>query len=358
MRIFIGLFAHWDSIIRVKDGFLISNETKPADPNRKLSEIAEVNHVLRRRGDSESLITEKLYNELKKLFPERERRPGGNAANAAVALGELGRECVLSCPARPKSLMMNLAGYPISLAYQGSFVNPLKTKFDANEFEHICFEAQGYKKIFTYDTMTEEFWLDSHFWDIVQKADFLYLCGFHLVNEKYSHKIDYVADLLESRTFKTHMELGRGTRTIQYAIKKLLEKNCIDSLGMSEDELELLGIQGSPVQIKEQALEFLNSYGLERLALHTRRYRLTVTKGDVRRNITAAEYSMQVSAARTLGSISRNMDKAKSFPLTRIKSERGKNFLILPVYRNPAPRVVVGLGDTSSIIDATIALGE
>ena len=94
MKIFVGLFAHWDSVIRVKDNFLISKDVKPAHPHHKLSEIAEVNDILSKPGDSERLITGKLYNELKKLFPEREKRPGGNAANAAVALGELGTECV------------------------------------------------------------------------------------------------------------------------------------------------------------------------------------------------------------------------------------------------------------------------
>ena len=278
MKTFIGLFAHWDSVIRVKDGFLISKDIKSAQPNHKLSEISEVNDILSRPGDSERLITGRLYNEFRKLFPEREKRPGGNAANAAVALGELGIECVLSCPARPKSLMMNLANYPITLAHQGSFVSPLKASFDANEFEHVCFEAQGYKKIFTYDTMTEECWLDSHFWDSVNKADLLYLCGFHLINEKYSHKIDYIIDLLEDRRFRTHLELGRGSGTIDYAIKKLLEKNCIDSIGLSEEELEFLGIRGDLNHIKESAIQFLNTHSLERLAVHTKNYRLTVTR--------------------------------------------------------------------------------
>jgi ADP-dependent phosphofructokinase/glucokinase len=358
MRIFAALFAHWDSVIRVRDGFMISGDTKAAKPHSKLSEVAEVNYVLSRPGDSESLITGKLYSELRKLFPEREKRPGGNAANAAIALGELGTGCVLSCPARPKSLMMSLSNYPITLTHRGSFVSPLKVNFDANEFEHLCFEAQGYKKIFTYDTMTENCWLDSNFWDSVNRADLLYLCGFHLVNERHCQKIDYLADLLEDRNFRTHMELGRGSGAIDYAIKKLLEKNCIDSMGLSEEELELLGIQGDISQIRESAVQFLSSHGLERLVLHTRDYRLTVTRGDIGRSMKAAEYSRQVSAARTLGSISKNMDRAKSLPLTKVRKEKGRNFLLIPVYSNASPKAVVGLGDTSSIVDAMLALGE
>jgi ADP-dependent phosphofructokinase/glucokinase len=355
MKIFLGLFAHWDSVVKLREGFRLPGGSRKPSPGEKVSDISEVGYLLEQGDDAEFLITERLYNEMKKLFPERERRPGGNAVNAAIALGELGKGCVLSCPIRPKGLMMSLAAYPIRVVQDGATSSPLKAAFGRDEFEHMCFEMKDRKKIFTYDTMTEECWLDKAFWESVKSADFLYLCGFHLVTEAHKPKIDYVSDLLQGRGFRTHLELGHGTDTIRYAIRKLVDRGCIDSIGMNEGEASLLGIAGGPADARETAREFLRSSGVQRLAIHTKEYRLTVFRGDPGKNLRAAEYSRQAAAARTLGNIKENMEKAKTLSLTGTKAERGRDYVLLPVYSNTKPKAVVGLGDMSSVIDAMVA---
>jgi ADP-dependent phosphofructokinase/glucokinase len=338
MKPFLGLFAHWDVIAR---------QEPPAFLRKHFS----------KKSDSEIFITENLHSRILSYLANPERMMGGNATNAAVTLSELGIACVLSCPARPQRLMAGLSRYRISLMSDGKEKSPLSCIRKDENPEHIIFEMGEYRKIFNYDAVQKRFLLDRDFWDSIKNANYLFLSGFHTIPKRHRKKVGEIADLLERRKFKTHMELGYGKGSMGYAVKKLVDRNCIDSLGMNETELGVLGISGSnPLVLKEKLLSFLERTSLERIAMHTREFRLSVFRKDAGRNRKAAELSIQACAAKALGGIKENMDKAKSIPASRVNVSKGKDFLIIPTRIVEEPKIIVGLGDAAAVTDSFYVL--
>jgi len=338
MKPFLGLFAHWDVVTRQEPpGFLKEYFT--------------------RKSDSEIFITEKVHSRISSSLAGAERIIGGNAANAAVALSELGIPCILSCPARSRPFMSELAKHKIFLMSGGKESAPMKCARPDKGPEHIIFEMGSYRKIFNYDEVERDFLLDRDFWDSLKNANYLFLSGFQTTPEKQKQKVREMADFLESRKFKVHMELGYGKGLTKYALKLLLDRNCIDSLGMNETELGALGIPGiNPLILKERLLEFMQKAGLERMSLHTREYRLSVFRKDMERNMKAAELSIQACAAKALGGIKQNMEKAKSIQRSTVKTGKGDGFFIIPTRIVESPKIIVGLGDAAAAADSFYAL--
>lgn len=351
MRVFIGLFTNLDFVI--KDFNILNLTAEPVAPSKVLlSKPGEVLHVLKQKYDSEHLIDEELFDLIKKNSKWK-TKIGGNAGNASIALSELGIPCVLSCPVRPKSIMELLNEHGgIKIANEGGFANPIEAIRKDPEYEHLCFEEKDHRKIFTFDTMSHECMLDEHFWDKIHKADMLWFCGFHLVSPNYKDKVDRISDIIEEAKCKVHLELGDGTDTMRYAIKKLTGEGVVHSLGMNELETKFIGFEGNPLENTDFFSEFMKRSSLERLTIHSIEYRLTFFRKDKEKNSKAAEYSMKVSAAKTFGNIKENLERVSNLRRYYVKKIEGKDFILIPAYVTPKPKVITGIGDTSSISDA------
>ena len=357
MNVFLGLFTNLDSIIKHYDTRKFKG-IEPLKPSKGvLSKLGEVVYVLKQRGDSEHLISKGLFEFLNKNF-DGEKKIGGNAGNAALILSELGIPCLLSCPSRPKTMMDMLSKYKgVKMAKGRGFVNPLEAVRDDPEFEHLSFEREDYRKIFTFDPVSFECVLDKDFWEKISSADLLWLCGFHLVSEKYGHKVNVISDMLEESKCKVHLELGEGTETIRYAIKKFVNSGVLHSLGMNEIETKFIGFEGDPLEDTDFFSEFMKAGGLERLTIHSKEYRLTFFRKNREKNMKAGEESLKLSAAKTFGSMRKNLEGVSKLERYKLKKIEGKNFVLIPAYMTPKPKVLTGLGDTCSIVDALISLG-
>ncbi len=357
MRIFVGLFTNLDSIITDYDTKKFEG-IEPVKPSKEiLSKPGEIVYVLENeRKDCECLIDKELFEFLKGNF-KGIRKIGGNAGNAALVLNELGIPCVLSCPLRPKSIMEMLSKHKgIELANKRGFVEPLETIMDDPEFEHLSFERKDHRKIFTFDPASYECRLDEHFWKNINFADMLWLCGFHLVSPTYRNKVDLISDILTGKKCKVHLELGEGTETIRYAIKKLTDEGVLNSLGMNECETKFIGFEGDPLENPGFFSEFMKSSGLDRLTIHSIKYRLTFFRKDREKNSKAGEYSVKVPAAKLFGGIKENLERVSKLDRYEVKKIEGKDSVLIPAYVTPEPKVITGIGDASSIADALIAL--
>lgn len=356
MKIFLGLFTNLDSVIKDYD----TGEFKGIEPvkpsNEILLEPGEVLYVLKQKHDSEHLINKKLFEFLKKNFRGK-RKIGGNAGNASLILSELGTPSFLSCPTRPKSIMKILGKHKgIKVAGERVFLNPLDAARKDPEYEHLCFEGRDYRKIFTFDPVSYECMLDEYFWKKIKLADILWLCGFHLVSWKYRKKVDMVADMLAEAKCKVHLELGEGTETIRYAVKRLTDRGVLNSLGMNECETRFLGFEGNPIKDTEFFTEFLKDSCLERLTVHSKQYRITFFRKDREKNLKAGEESVKVSAAKTFGNIKENLGRVSKLERYKLKKLESKNFVIIPACVTPRPKFLTGLGDACSVVDAVISM--
>lgn len=339
MKPFLGLFANWD---------VIAGQEPPPFLGKFFKD----------KKDSEQHISRELHSRISSSLSNPKRIIGGNAGNAAVTLSELGIPCVLSCPARPAALMQELSRHRIFLMSGGRETPPKKCSRQDEGSETIIFERDGYRKNFNYNVVQKDLLLDRDFWDSLKNASYLFLSGFHCVPEKHRKKADEIADFLEDRKFKVHLEIGYGRKSLmKYSTRMLIERNCLDSLGMNETELGVIGISGNnSLEIKESLLTFLEKTSLERISLHSREYRLTVFRKEPERNIKAAEFSIQACAAKALGGIRENLGKAKKLPLSGISAAKSGNFFIIPTRIAESPKVIVGLGDTAAVTDSFYAL--
>jgi len=356
MKIFLGLFTNLDSIITNYDTGKFEG-IEPVKPSKEiLSEPGEVVYVLKQKHDSEHLIDKKLFEFLKRNFGGR-KKIGGNAGNASVILSELGIPSILSCPLRPRSIMEILSKYKgIKLTNKTGFVDPIETIRDDLEFKHMCFEEKDHRKIFTFDPPSFDCMLDENFWEKINFADILWLCGFHLVSQKCKNKVDSISDMLAEAKCKVHLELGEGTETIRYAIGKLIDNGVLHSLGMNELETKFIGFEDNPLENTEFFTEFMKTNNLERLTIHSKEYRFTLFQKDREKNIKAGEESVKLSAARTFGNIKKNLDKVSKLERYKLKKIKNRNFVLIPAYVTPRPKVLTGLGDVCSVVDALISL--
>jgi ADP-dependent phosphofructokinase/glucokinase len=338
MKPFLGLFAHWDVVARQEPPAFLEKFFKD-------------------RKDGEYIISKGLKERISSRLESPRRGIGGNAGNAAVTLSDMGIPCVLSCPARAEPFMEELGKHRIFLMSGGRETSPLKCARPDAEPEHIVLEREGYRKIFNYDPVQRKFIPDEDFWDSLKNANYLFLSGFHVVPERHRKRVDEIADYLEKRKFKVHLELGRVKGLMKHSIKRLLDRGCLDSIGMNETELETVGVKGcDPKEMAERMLSFIQRSGLERMSLHSRDYRLTVFTKALERNRRAAELSIQACAAKALGGIKENLQKAGKVPLSGIRPLKSRNFLLMPSRIVENPKIIVGMGDTAAVTDSFFAM--
>ncbi|MEM5812366.1 MAG: ADP-dependent glucokinase/phosphofructokinase [Candidatus Aenigmatarchaeota archaeon] len=338
MRPFLGLFSQQDLIARQEPPDFLSR-------------------FFIKKEDSEHYISKSLHNRILSSLTNPRREIGGNAGNAAVTLSEIGMYSVLSCPRREKSFMESLSKHKIFLIKEGKEISPVKCSRNEKTPEHIIFEMDGYRKIFNYDVVQQKFILDMDFWNSIKKAGYLFLSGFHTVPEKHMKKVNEIADFLEKRSFKVHLELGFGKDTVKYSAKKLIDRNCIDSVGMNDTETDIIGItKAQPNKMAENALAFLEKTGIERISIHSREYRLIIFRRNLQKNLRAAEFSIDVCAAKALGNIKDNLENARSVPFSGVQLIKQKNFFIIPSRIVEKPKIIVGMGDAAAVTESYYAL--
>ncbi|HDD45905.1 MAG TPA: hypothetical protein ENG42_00370 [Candidatus Aenigmarchaeota archaeon] len=338
--ILCALFTNWDRIIKSK------LENIPT----KLRYFFKV-----KDGDEEVTIDKKVYDYLREKFSKSERRIGGNAGNASIALAKLSIPSVLSMPIRPKSLIHELSGLPIKVAKGKRFERPEKCVRSDPEFEHFIFELNGCRKILTYDRMSNELWLDEDFWNNIKRAKLLYISGFHLVHEKYRKRIEYICDILSEFKGKVWLEVGTGTSSMNFALRRMLDNQIITHIGMNDIEAgeikRNMKVHGS---LEELASYISKEYGIH-VTIHSREARI-VADSNVKRYLPSVELSIKVCAALSMGGIERIND-ISMLTLSNVRKVITQKLAVLPTYINETPLQLTGLGDASSIIEFALVNG-
>ncbi len=225
MNIWVGLFAHLDLIVRPSPEDLLRLRGMGfSDPNR------------------EYFITEEEYKTVGSFLKVRSVEVGGNAGNMAYFLGNLGVECNLSAPVRPRSLTRLFDGLPVFV-----WNHRRKRMEDAArrdpEFAHIILEIlpplvnEGARMILTWDRMVREGWHDPGFFANMRDG-VLIVSGFHLMRKQ---RVEwFVRRIREAREegVKVYVEAGEPNESMVYAIKLLGDG--ADVVGMNEREASAL----------------------------------------------------------------------------------------------------------------------
>ena len=382
-RVATGLYVNWDSAVKVDEEILgwLEGVRKAKPESLILEREEEAAYLLDealKKGGGEHLISERLYQRLKDLtYGKVERRLGGNGFNMGRALLELGVRPLVSYPCRPPSIMY--ASPTFKVAHKGRFRLPSQAIRPGDpEYDHLAFEfsrqpelgieATG-RIIFSWDRMSSEGWFDEEFLEFAVKAehtDVLVLAYAHLLLPAYKKRTDLVADMLEeeARRPKVHLEFGEGCReSMEYAFKRLTDGGCLDSVGMNEREcMEHLGAKSTSLEsLVNAAMEALNAYGLERICIHTSDYVFVCSKLDEKLEAEALDSAVKASAAQTLGGeISRNLGKISAFQRSgygfAVRRFEGFRLILVPTYVNPSPKILTGLGDVFTAVQAVRAL--
>lgn len=364
MSVFLGLFTNLDRIISGYDVSEIGNVDPLKPSGAVLTKPGEVLYALEKGDcDCEHVISRRIYDFLSERFPGKVQI-GGNAGNAAVTLSELGVESVLSCPMRPEKLLRMLGRHKgIRIASSRRIEKPADVRQQGTCFEHLCFEKGRSRKIFTFDPASCRCEIDGDFWNNVGKDDLLWLGGLHLVSWRCRKKIDMIADSISESGCRVHLETGEDTSAMRYAIKVLSGRRVLDSLGMNEFETKLIGLEGKELGDKGDCLkgadslsDFAEESGLERVTVHSKDYRFTFFRKGRERNVSAGKESVRISQAKMLGGIKKNLHTIPYPAGIREGKAKGGRYVIIPTLKRLEPRTLTGLGDTSSVIDALVAL--
>ena len=220
----IGLFSHIDSVSRGTLDLLLQLK------GMKITEHGK-----------EYFVDKTQFKTIRTLMKTRETRVGGNAGNAAFFLGNLGIECVLSAPKRPKELMGFFDRLPVF--FWGIRKKRAKSAVkDDPVHEHIVIElfpplSNSKRTVISWDPVTVEGQLDVGFWKKMQSGLF-FLSGLHLIEKKSS--VDVIIDKLKDRKVRTYLEIGEPTKVMKYAVKKLSDEELINHIGMNEREAKAI----------------------------------------------------------------------------------------------------------------------
>jgi len=101
----------------------------------------------------------------------------------------------------------------------------------------------------------------------------------------------------------------------------------------------------------------LETYNLKRVCVHTKKFAFSVSDNDYDKEFDALTSGCLVAAAKTFGKL--NLEEAGKLKTTekQVKKKIGKHKLCLvPCLQNPDPKVLAGIGDAFTSIQAVKAL--
>lgn len=354
LKVATGLYSNLDSIIKVDNNVL--NWIKNSNGIKGgliLNSIEEVIYSLQnsiKNGDNESIISKEVYEKLDSLFTEREFRIGGNGNNAGRTLLELGLEPLVSYPIRPEKLMN--ASPKFKIAVGNSIKTPKEAirKNDPN-YDHIIFESENWRNIFTWDLMTTRGVFDEDFIKFAFKpsfTDIAIISYAHFLLPRYKKRTDYLLDFIKNKRPRIHLEFGMSCEeSMEYAMKRFAENEACDSWGMNERECRIYLKAGSETKdLIEATLQAVKDYNLKRICVHSSKFAFSISKFDMKREIEALSSAHLFTALK-------NSDKI-SFKKGKIikKKLKNYNFCLVPSFFNPKPKKLTGLGDSFAAIQA------
>jgi len=226
-------------------------------------------------------------------------RLGGNAGIMANVLAARGAMPVLNAPALSQRMAGMIHPY-VRLPLQGKLVEPVRA-VNEREMVHFVFEfVQGTavrtgrrevvarksnRLIATFDPLNSRLCTDSDFDSFCSKNirsfDGALISGFHLVpnfgfREIYKEKIAQIASWRDGNPeLYTHAEMGSFQQPEM--MKYLVARLPADSLGLNEDELAMIcGPTSGWRRTLESAKWLMRGLGLQRVAIHTRDYILSL----------------------------------------------------------------------------------
>ncbi|MFH1327703.1 MAG: ADP-dependent glucokinase/phosphofructokinase [Candidatus Bathyarchaeota archaeon] len=367
-KVAAGLYANWDSKVKVDDKIVDWTKSVATKPKGAfLTSIAETAYTLKesfRKGGEEFLISKRIYSTLDDMFKHRKRELGGNGLNMGKTLHELGFKPLVSYSSRPSRLM--LASPRLKVACGKTVKTPREAvRSGDQEYDHIVFEFKENQKkgiltsgrhILSWDVMSSTGIFDYDFLEYASNPkliDVLLISYAHLLLPRYKKKTDEIIERLNRpRRPKVHLELGRGSEeSVRYALKMFADYNCSDSWGMNEDEcIMYLGAKSKNVEdIIDATTRGIRKYNLDRICVHSPDFVFSVSKYSFQKELNSLSRGCIVSAALTLGGISRNLKNARFLlksKVTPVKRKVGKYHLcLIPTYINPKPKTLTGLGD-------------
>jgi ADP-dependent phosphofructokinase/glucokinase len=347
-----GLYSHLDSVIKVNKDILrwIENSKAKKPKDFVLGSIEEVAYVLKNSNDdNESIISKKVFDELKSTFPKRELRTGGNGNNMGRALFGLGIIPLVSYPTRPEKLMRASPDFKVAL---GDKLKTPKRAIRKNdpEYEHIIFESNKWRNILTWDMMASQGIFDADFLKLAFNSKFtdIAIIGYaHLLLPKYKRRTDYLLDFVKNKRPKVHLEFGLGCEeSMRYAMKRLSENGACDSWGLDEKECKvyLKAKSESINDLMEAALEAVKEYNLKRICIHSSKFAFSVSKYDVNKEVEALKAGCLIASSKASNKTIKGQILKKKI--------NNYNFCLVPSFFNPHLRKITGLGDIFAAVQA------
>jgi ADP-dependent phosphofructokinase/glucokinase len=360
-RVATGLYSHIDSVIKVDREVLgwIRMSKPKAIKSGTLGSIGEVICALKESIetiDDERLISESVFKSLRAQFPRREVRTGGNGNNMGKALLELGLVPLVSYPCRPEKLMRISGKFKVACGRKLEHpMNAIRNKDP--EYEHLIFESQEWRDIFTWDLTTSRGMFDDDFLRLAfdpMITDVAIISYAHLLSPRYRKRTDHVLDFIKNKRPKVHLEFGLGSeQSMRYAMSKFSEGGFCDSWGFNEREcmLYLRASSAESDDLEEACLRAIKEYNLSRICVHSSKYAFSISRYDSKKEINALIEGCKAAGIQASGKIGYN---SKISPL--IKRIGNYNLCMVPTFYNAFPKKITGLGDAFAAVQAVVSL--
>jgi ADP-dependent phosphofructokinase/glucokinase len=320
-----------------------------------------------------------------------QNRLGGNAGNMANVLAQLGAEPVLNVPALTRRQASFL--HPgVRVAKEGRLKPAASAAKEGEDLTHFVFQFSAGEKVMTaeetvvspqenrfiasFDSLNRRLYTDPGFDSYCRKhldeIEGALVSGFHLVSfpcleESVEERIEQIRSWKEKRPdLFLHAEMGSIQRPEM--MRCLLESLAVDSIGMNEDELAVLGgLKPGSRDILEAVRRLRAHLGISRVCVHTREYVASAVRGLIGPEDEISAIEQGVGKAATLaatGSIfgerpPLNVNPAGASAVNDFCMQgaqrsgsgayvcQGDEFLCLvPALNVENPKMTVGLGDS------------
>ncbi len=381
-----------DEISRLIADFSLKPKAKLPEKIEGLEDLVSGILFCMKRGSGAELLIDDpgVAGLIEKTFAWQNRL-GGNAGNMANVLAQIGSEPVLSVP----SLTSRQASFlhpGVKVAKNDTLQPALLAAKEGEDLTHFVFQFSAGEKVATagetvvsphdnrfiasFDSLNRRLYTDPDFDGYCKRhldeMDGALIAGFHLVNfpcleESVKERLEQIRSWKRRRPkLYIHAEMGSIQR--QEMMRCLLESLAVDSIGMNEDELAVLGgIEPGSRGILDASLRLRSHLGISRICVHTREYVVSAVRGPIKPEEEIAAIEQGVGMAATLaatGSIfgerpSLNVNPAGAFAVNDfcMKGAKpsgsgayqclGDEFLCLvPSLNVENPKTTVGLGDS------------